>query len=255
MSNEKNIHTAALIVIGDEILNGTTSDANAAFIANKLTSKGIKLMEVRIIGDISDDIISTVQDLKDKYDYIFTTGGIGPTHDDITSETIAKAFKIELEINETAKNILEEYYDDQNLNNARLKMAYIPKGAKLIENPITAAPGFIIENIYVMAGIPRVMQAMFVKLLDNLPEGPPILSNTISCDLYESQIADALTAIQQEYLNVAIGSYPQYRGGEHGLNIAIRSTNKKMLEDATNKVILAIKELGGTSKAINIRID
>lgn len=255
MSNKKKQYNAALIIIGDEILFGTTRDTNTPFIAEALTTKGIRLLEVRVVPDIKENIVHAVQDLKDNYDYVFTTGGIGPTHDDITTESIASAFNIEVEENLEARKLLENYYGAENLNTSRLKMAQLPKGAKLIENPISATPGFIVENIYVMAGIPRIMQVMFHNIIDTLAGGNPMLSNTIACDLYESQIANELSQLQDSYDNVSIGSYPQYRSGQLGLSIAIRSTDKKILDIVTDTVIKSIEKLGGTSKAINVRTD
>jgi len=252
---DKNI-TAGLLIIGNEILSGRTQDANVSYMGAKLSERGIKLREVRIVQDIEEDIIFAVKEMRKNVEYLFTTGGIGPTHDDITSATIAKAFGVEYELNSEARAILLSYYktEDQ-LTPARLKMAYIPRGAKLIENPVSGAPGFQIENVYVMAGVPRIMQAMFDGILPEMQSGDPILSNTVTCDLPESKIAETLGNIQKKYEMIDIGSYPHYRAGELGLSFVLRGTDNDSLHLATRDVVDMVRSFGSEPMAISVRTD
>jgi len=249
----EDIYSAALVIIGNEILAGRTHDTNTPWIAERLTDYGIVLGEVRVISDVEEEIIFSVNELRKKFDYVFTTGGIGPTHDDITAESIAKAFGKELVRDERASQMLEEHYGIEELTPPRAKMSLIPMGAKLIPNPVTAAPGFIIENVYVMAGVPRIMQAMFDHLLGMIKAGKPILSNTVACNLSESTVATDLTVLQEQYPDVQLGSYPHYRGGVLGLSLVLRATNKKNLENATERLIEIIKEHGDEPRALSIR--
>jgi len=249
----EDIYSAALVIIGNEILAGRTHDTNTPWIAERLTDYGIVLGEVRVISDVEEEIIFSVNELRKKFDYVFTTGGIGPTHDDITAESIAKAFGKELVRDERAFQMLEEHYGIEELTPPRAKMSLIPMGAKLIPNPVTAAPGFIIENVYVMAGVPRIMQAMFDHLLGMIKAGKPILSNTVACNLSESTVATDLTVLQEQYPDVQLGSYPHYRGGVLGLSLVLRATNKKNLENATERLIEIIKEHGDEPRALSIR--
>jgi molybdenum cofactor synthesis domain-containing protein len=245
--------TASLIVIGNEILSGRTQDTNTSWIANKMTDRGIRFIEVRVIPDIEDVIISTVRDMKSKATYLFTTGGIGPTHDDITAESIAKAFNVPLELHPVARDILLKYYGgEEHLTEPRLKMAMIPRGATLINNPVSGAPGFQIDNVYVMAGVPRIMQAMLDDILINLQSGPPILSNTVTCTLGESQVAEDLALIQKKYPQIEIGSYPHYRSGVLGLSLVLRSTENDPLDQATWEVVELIRKFGGEPRAISV---
>lgn len=247
--------TAAIMVIGDEILSGRTQDTNTPWIAGRLTSQGIVLSEVRVIADIEAEIIDAVNYLRRKFDYVFTTGGIGPTHDDITAESIAKAFELPLERNAEAFRMLEQHYGLTELTPPRAKMALIPKGAILIPNPVTAAPGFIVENVHVMAGVPRIMQAMLDHVLSTVRAGKPILSNTVTCSLPESVIADDLTRLQEEYPRVQIGSYPHYRGGSLGLSLVMRSTNADMLEEATRKLVAIVRSHGDEPRALSMKLE
>lgn len=249
----KDIYTAALIIIGNEILSGRTQDTNTMWIAERLTERGITLSQVRVIPDIEEEIISTINSVRKKYDYVFTTGGIGPTHDDITAENVAKAFGLELEKNEQAFKMLEEHYGLAELTPPRLKMSMIPVGARLIPNPVTAAPGFILENVHVMAGVPRIMQAMLDHVLGMIAAGKPILSNTVACGLAESAIAKDLEGLQEEFPDLQMGSYPHYRGGVLGLSLVIRGTDRQVLECATDKLIGIIKDHGDEPKALSIR--
>ncbi len=223
-----NAPTASLIIIGNEILSGRTQDQNLNYIAGNLSDIGIKFMEVRVIPDIEEDIIKTVNELRSRFDYVFTTGGIGPTHDDITSDSIAKAFAVENIQNQDAYDKLRAFYQED-LNDGRLKMTRVPQGARLIENPISAAPGFCIENVYVMAGIPNVMQAMFDNIKGALKTGDPILSKEIKRYVSESKIAACLSQVQDKYNDVEIGSYPFIQDNKIGVSIVLRSSDKGSL--------------------------
>lgn len=244
---------AGLIILGNEILSGRTVDANTPWIAERLTERGIVLCEVRIIPDLEQLIIETVNQMRAVYDYVFTTGGIGPTHDDITAECIAKAFGLPLVRDEEAFHVLEDYYGLENLTPPRAKMALIPEGSKLIPNPVSAAPGFICGNVHVMAGVPRIMQAMMDHVLDEIKAGKPILSNTVSCTLAESKVAEDLTALAKKYPDVDIGSYPHYRGGTMGLSLVLRGTNNESLDLATSEVLAMIKRYGDHPHALSLR--
>ena len=235
---------AALIVIGNEILSGRTQDTNTQWVAERLLSRGIALAEVRVVPDIEARIIEAVNAVRGIYDYVFTTGGIGPTHDDITAASVAKAFGVELYAHPDARRLMEEHYGSKDLSPARLKMALIPKGADLIPNPVSGAPGFVIGNVHVMAGVPKIMQAMLENTLPLLKEGAAIFSNTVACALRESEIADRLSALQDRYKEVDIGSYPQYRPGPHNLNLVLRSTYKDRLAEATRDLMAMIRALG-----------
>jgi molybdenum cofactor synthesis domain-containing protein len=245
-------YTAALIIIGNEILSGRTVDSNTPWIAERLTERGIVLSEVRIIPDIQDMIIKTVKEASEGYNYVFTTGGIGPTHDDITAESVAKAFGMELVKNEEAYETLLEHYGKDDLTPPREKMAYIPKDAHLIPNPVTAAPGFILKNVHVMAGVPRIMHAMLDHVLGIIQAGSPIYSTTVACALQESAIAEDLEGLQEKYSDVQVGSYPHYRGGVLGLSLVLRTTNADNLEQATDELIEIIKKHGDEPRALSI---
>lgn len=250
----KDTYSVALIIIGNEILSGRTQDANTAWIAEKLNALGVVLRQVRVIPDIEDEIIAAILELKGKVDYVFTTGGIGPTHDDITSDAVAKAFNTPLELNAEAYDILVRHYgDEKEVTAPRRKMAMIPKGAGLINNPVSGAPGFQIENVFVMAGVPRIMQAMFDDVKTRLSRGKPVVSNTVACSLAESQIAEQLGDIQKSYPAVDIGSYPHFRGGLLGLSLVLRSIDIPALARATDEVIALIKQMGGEPNALSIQ--
>jgi len=246
MNNNK---IAAFIIIGDEILSGRTKDENLNFLAINLTKIGIDLNEVRIVKDNEDQIIKTINSLKSNYDYIFTSGGIGPTHDDITSLSIAKALNYQYVLNEEAKNILVNYYGSENINDARLKMAYLPKSAKLLENPISSAPGFIIENIFVFAGVPKIFQAMFKCSLKYLVAGNVIKSIEVKLSLVESQIAKHIYNLQQHYSNLKIdsdlkiGSYPF----KNGTSVVFRSRNNQLLDNSVNDALKIFNKIQSNS--------
>ena len=235
---------AALIIIGNEILSGRTKDKNLAYLAEWLNEIGIQLYEVRVIRDDEKEIIDCVNLLRKKYDYVFTTGGIGPTHDDITTESIAKAFNVELETNPEALKILQSYYKEGELNEARLKMTLLPKGAELVENPVTKAPGFKMENVFVMAGIPSIMQGMLEGAKIFLKIGNKMTSKSIDVFMPESYVAEELSKIQDNYPEVEIGSYPFNKEGQFGTSLVMRSANLNTLELCASDVTKMVKKLG-----------
>ena len=246
------IYTAGILIIGDEILSGRTQDKNANFIAKNLTLSGIKLEEIRVIKDEKKTIVSSVKRFSEKYNYVFTTGGIGPTHDDITTESIAAAFKVDLEKNKIAMNLLKKHYKKSNIdfNEARQKMAIIPKGALLIDNPVSVAPGFNIRNVYVFAGIPKIMQSMFHSISSKLKGGIIIKSKTITCDIGEGKIASDLSQIEKQFLNMKIGSYPYFNPKSFGTSIVIRSEKIEDIDLALEKLTKIIKQFGGKYEII-----
>ena len=247
-------YSASLLIIGNEILSGRTQDTNTQWIGKKLAERGIHLVEVRVVPDIEDEIVFAVNALRKKASYLFTTGGIGPTHDDITTESVAKAIGVPVVMSEDARlALLSHYKREEDLTPARLKMAQIPEGAVLVPNPVSGAPGYRIENVYVMAGVPLIMQSMLDHILPELSEDAPILSNTVTCDLPESTIAMQLAEIQKEYPMIEIGSYPHFRAGELGLSVVLRSTNNLALHEATQKVVLCLESLGGKAQAVSIQ--
>lgn len=234
---------AALIIIGNEILSGRTKDKNLAYLAEWLNEIGIQLYEVRVIRDDEKEIIDCVNLLRKKYDYVFTTGGIGPTHDDITTESIAKAFNVELETNPEALEILQSYYKEGELNEARLKMTLLPKGAELVENPVTKAPGFKMENVFVMAGIPSIMQGMLEGAKAFLKIGNKMTSKSIDVFMPESYVAEELSKMQDNYPEVEIGSYPFNKEGQFGTSLVMRSANLDTLERCASDVAEMVKKL------------
>lgn len=238
--------TAAVLVIGNEILSGRTKDANLSYIAEKLASIGVPVREARVIPDIEAEIVAAVDALRSRFSYVFTTGGIGPTHDDITAASVAKAFGLPLELNAEALDRLTRHYPSGKLNEARMRMAQIPPGARLIDNPISAAPGFCVENVYVLPGVPRIMQAMLDGLLPHLAGGPPIRSRIVATPLLEGTIAADLGAVQADFPDIDIGSYPYFRAGAFGVSLVLRGTDLDRLEEATQATAAMIERLGGT---------
>lgn len=226
--------TAAMLVIGDEILSGRTRDANMHFLAGELTKQGITLAEVRIVGDEKQDIVDAVKALAARYDTVFTSGGIGPTHDDITADCIAAAFDRHIDVRDDARALLQAHYDNSGLelNEARLRMARIPDGAALIDNPVSVAPGFIVENVHVMAGVPSVFQAMVASVLPTLTGGAPLLSQSLRIDRGEGDIAGPLAKLAETYADLSIGSYPFQKNGAFGSNIVIRGTDGARIDAA-----------------------
>lgn len=238
--------TSALIVIGNEILSGRTQDVNIQFLARRLSAIGIPLREVRVIPDVFDTIVTTVNEIRARFDLVFTTGGIGPTHDDITSEAIAAAFGVSWKPHPEAWDRLSRHYGE-NFNPARQRMATMPEGAHLIENMISVAPGFHIGNVYVMAGVPRIMQSMFDHLEPDLPAGRPIKSRAVHADgIVEGDIAQGLDAIQQAFPDLDIGSYPYYRPGGNGVTLVAKGTDEDRAAEAQARIAALIRSLGGT---------
>ncbi len=240
MTNRKEI-TAGIIIIGNEVLSGRTKDINTSTLAKWLNSLGIQVKEVRVIPDIETSIIETVNNLKKKFDYIFTTGGIGPTHDDITAESVSKAFNLEYGFHKQAYSILEKYYKPGEFNDGRQKMAKMPTTANLILNPTSGAPGFYVENVFCLPGVPSILQSMIGGLNNKLVGGDPILSSTISLRTVESEIAKSITEIQNKYNDVEIGSYPFFKGGKLGVSIVTRSADKKKLDECYKEIIDLVK--------------
>jgi molybdenum cofactor synthesis domain-containing protein len=230
--------SAAMLVIGDELLSGRTHDANMHYLAKELTEIGISLTEARFIRDDPAAIVSNIIELSKRFDYLFTSGGIGPTHDDITTDCVAEAFEKKASIRSDALKILQEYYDgkDIELNEARLRMARIPETAELIDNPISAAPGYVIENVYVMAGVPKIFQSMLKTVIPKLEKGLPTLSLSVKIYKGEGDIALDLEEIVKTFDKLNFGSYPFSEKGVHGTNIVIRGNDKKIMEEAEDKV-------------------
>lgn len=239
------IITAGVIIIGDEILSGRTQETNLAYLGKKLNALGIHIIEARIIPDTQHSIVDSVNHFRTNYDYTFITGGIGPTHDDITSAAVAKAFNVTLEENAITAERLKKANATETTNRARLKMAQIPKGAKLIDNPVSIAPGFQIENVFVMAGVPKIMRCMFDGITDRLLAGAPIRTISISTNIGESTFANALAELQRQYPEIRIGSYPYFRDMKPGVNLLIKGTDQAQLTELQEKLSAMIIELGG----------
>ncbi|MFP6729913.1 MAG: molybdopterin-binding protein [Alphaproteobacteria bacterium] len=244
------IVTAALIIIGDEILSGRTADVNLRYIAGRLNSLGVRLAEARVVADKQDAIVAALNECRARYDYVLTTGGIGPTHDDITAAAVAAAFDRPLIRHPEIVAILENAYrgSDMELNEARLSMADTPEGATLIDNPVSGAPGWQIENVFVFAGVPKIMQAMFESMTHRLTGGEPLRERSIVVDIGEGTLASALSDIQDRHPNLSIGSYPYYRGGAFGVKLVLRGTDDAELDTAAEEVIAALQDLGGNPR-------
>ena len=228
---------ATILIIGNEILSGRTQDTNTGTIALWLNSIGVKVNEVRVIPDIEDTIIDTVNILRKTSDYVFTTGGIGPTHDDITAQSISKAFKLEYEVHKEAFKILEAYYKVEEFNEGRQKMVWMPRNANLILNPTSGAPGFNVENVFCLPGVPSILKSMLGGLKNKIVGGEPILSHTISLRTVESEIAHSLTVIQDNNRDLDIGSYPFFQAGKIGVSIVIRSENQSKIKACSLQIL------------------
>ena len=228
---------AAIIVIGNEILSGRTQDQNVSFLAKWLNDLGVRVEEVRIIEDKETSIVSCINEVKNNFKYIFTTGGIGPTHDDITSQSIAKAFKLSYGYHKEAYDILEKYYKPGEFSEGRKKMAKIPEHASLIYNPSSGAPGFIVKNVFCLPGVPSILKSMVDGIKDKIVGGDKILSKTISAHTVESEIAKSLEEVQTKFKNIEIGSYPFFRMGKIGVSIVIRSTKIDEVNNCSKKII------------------
>ena len=234
----KNIQVnAAIIIIGNEILSGRTQDSNSSTIALWLNSLGVKVQEVRVIPDVEGVIVKTINVVIKKNNYVFTTGGIGPTHDDITAKSISKAFNVKYEVNKKAYKILENYYKQGEFNEGRQKMAWTPSQAKLISNPSSGAPGFIIGNVYCLPGVPSILKSMLGGLNNLISGGKPIVSHTINLRTVESEIAKSLTLVQDSNKDVEIGSYPFFKAGKLGVAIVIRSDEQSKIDICTSQIL------------------
>ena len=233
---KKNIN-AAVLIIGNEILSGRTQDTNTSTIALWLNSIGVKVSEVRTIPDVKETIINTVNFLRKENNYVFTTGGIGPTHDDITAESISKAFDLKYEIHKEAFKILEAYYKPGEFNEGRQKMVWMPKDANLILNPTSGAPGFCVDNVFCLPGVPSILKSMLGGLTNSVIGGEPILSHTISLRTVESEIANSLTIVQNDNQDVEIGSYPFFQAGKIGVSIVIRSEDKIKISSCSKQIL------------------
>jgi len=241
--------SAGIIVIGNEILSGRTQDTNSNFIAKNLIESGINLEKIIVIQDNEKIIIDNVIDFSEKYSYVFTTGGIGPTHDDITSESISKAFKTKYEFHPEAFKLLKNFYPKGEFNEGRQKMAKMPFGAELIYNPVTTAPGFKIKNVFVLPGVPEIMKKMFIQVLEKIKKGSPKKIITINTDLYESTIALLLSDIQNKYIESSIGSYPYFNFATKnaGVNIVVSSWTMDSLDEIVSEIQSMITLKGGKS--------
>ena len=233
---------AAILIIGNEILSGRTQDTNTSTLATWLNSIGVKVEEVRVIPDIEKIIVETLNVLRKKNNYIFTTGGIGPTHDDITAQSVAKAFGRKYEIHKEAYKILESYYKPGEFNEGRQKMIWMPENAKLIYNPTSGAPGFSVENVFCLPGVPSILKSMLGGLKNRIVGGEPILSHTISLKTVESEIANSLTKVQDQNKDVEIGSYPFFHAGKLGVSIVLRSENQSHIDTCNSQILEFIKE-------------
>jgi len=242
MNETKKKVNAAIIIIGNEILSGRTQDVNVVAISSWLNELGVKLEEVRVIPDIENSIIQTIKEVRKKFNYVFTTGGIGPTHDDITSQSIAKAFNIKYGYHKEAYKILEKYYGKDKFSSGRKKMAKIPIKASLILNPSSGAPGFIVENVYCLPGVPSILKSMLGGLNNKIKGGKKVLSKTIRAQTVESEIAKSLEKVQVKFKKVEIGSYPFFRLGKIGVSLVIRSSEKKQIDDCYKQIVNFLKK-------------
>ena len=240
MQNTK--FNAAILIIGNEILSGRTQYTNTSSLALWLNSIGVKVNEVRVIADIESTIIKTVNHLREANDYVFTTGGIGPTHDDITAQSIAKAFNLEYMIHKEAFKILEDYYKVGEFNEGRQKMVWMPRNANLILNPTSGAPGFNVENVFCLPGVPSILKSMLGGLKNRIVGGNPILSHTISLRTVESEIAKSLTDVQDNNKDLEIGSYPFFQAGKLGVSIVLRSEDQSKINKCSKEILKFIEE-------------
>ncbi len=231
--------TASMLVIGDEILSGRTREANMYFLAGRLAEVAVDFIHARVVADDHDLIVTALNELRDSSDYVFTSGGIGPTHDDITADAVAAAFGVSIGVRDDALSLLQNYYEKSGtkINDARLRMARIPQGAALIENPVSIAPGFNIGNVFVMAGVPAIFQAMVESVLPGVTGGNPIRSRSFRLNMPEGEIAGPLEALANKFTTVSMGSYPFIRQGVFGSNIVLRSSDLMALEDAAQEFL------------------
>jgi molybdenum cofactor synthesis domain-containing protein len=241
MNKNKKVN-AAILIIGNEILSGRTQDTNTSTLATWLNSLGVTVAEVRVIPDVEKTIIDSINLLRSKYNYVFTTGGIGPTHDDITAMSISKAFGIKYEVHKEAFKILEDYYKPGEFNKGRQKMAWMPEKAKLILNPSSGAPGFSVENVYCLPGVPLILKSMLGGIVNSIVGGDPIISFTISLRTVESEIAYYITDIQNKNPDVEIGSYPFFKAGKLGVSIVLRTPDQKKIDACSHEIFDFVKQ-------------
>lgn len=239
--------TAAMLVIGDEILSGRTRDSNMHYLAGELTRHGVRLTEVRVVADDHAAIVAAVNALRMTYDHVFTSGGIGPTHDDITADAIADAFGAAIGVREDARALLAAHYARAGLdfNEARMRMARVPDGARLIDNPVSTAPGFTIGNVHVMAGVPKIFEAMVASVLPTITGGAPLLSQSLQVHRGEGEIAGPFGSLAAEYPHLSMGSYPFIRNGAHGTNLVIRGTDAGAIAEAMTRLAALFPEQVG----------
>ena len=233
---------ASILIIGNEILSGRTQDTNTSTLAIWLNSIGVNVSEVRVIPDEEKIIVDTLNLLRTTYDYVFTTGGIGPTHDDITAQSVSKAFGIKYEVHKEAFKILEAYYQPGEFNKGRQKMTWMPSKANLILNPTSGAPGFNVENVFCLPGVPSILKSMLGGIKDKIIGGKPIMSSTISLRTVESEIASSLTKVQDENSEVEIGSYPFFHAGKLGVSIVVRSEDQSKIDQCNSQILKFVKE-------------
>jgi len=243
LNKKKKKYFAALLIIGDEILSGRTQDTNTNFLANWLNEHGIQVREVRVIPDLRSEIIKSINYLREKYDYLFTTGGIGPTHDDITAESVAKAFKVKYEYNKEAYKILKNHYKNSYFNTARKKMAKMPKGAGLILNPSSSAPGFFIKNVYVLPGVPIILKSMMHHLEHLIVGGQKKLSENIKIDFPESKVSKVFSNLQNKFKDLSLGSYPFFKSGKVGVSLVISGYSSKRIFDCKKQLLFKLKKI------------
>ena len=240
--SEKTKVNAAILIIGNEILSGRTQDTNTSTLALWLNSIGVKVQEVKVIPDVEETIVNSVNLLRKQYDYVFTTGGIGPTHDDITAESISKAFNLKYEMHKEGYKLLEKYYKPGEFNKGRQKMIWMPKNAKLILNPTSGAPGFNVENVFCLPGVPSILKSMLGGLKNDIVGGEPILSHTINLRTVESEIASSLSKVQNKNKDVEIGSYPFFQAGKLGVSIVIRSEDQNKINICNSQILDFVKQ-------------
>lgn len=239
---------SGIIIIGDEILSGKTQDKNSSFLSKELAKRGIDVREISVVPDIEDEIIKKVKLFSSNYDYVFTTGGIGPTHDDITALSVSRAFKLKYEQNTEAKAILEKHYKKKELTKARQKMSFMPQGSTLIYNPVSAAPGFIIKNVYVLPGVPMILKPMVLEYLSNYFTINILPQVRISTSLSEGIIGEFIGQIQKDNKQVTIGSYPYFKNDNFGVSLIMKSENKKILDQVSKKIYSYLKKKSGNPK-------
>jgi molybdenum cofactor synthesis domain-containing protein len=239
--------TAAVLVIGNEILSGRTQDANLTFLAKHLNDIGIQVKEARVVSDEADEIVAALNALRGRYDYVFTTGGIGPTHDDITADSVAKAFGVGIDYHPEVYEMLKAYFEGRGMeaNEARMRMARIPDGARLIDNTVSLAPGFEIGNVFVLAGVPSIARAMFEGAKNRLRHGQTVLSRSVRVHVGEGTVAESLASAQDEFPDVEMGSYPWAKDGKFGTSLVLRAYNKARLDEAFEAVFKLAVEAGG----------